>query len=33
MKINFKDLIIFENDDFLLVNKPPHLATLDERTA
>lgn len=33
MKINFQDLIIFENEDFLLVNKPPHLATLDERTA
>lgn len=33
MKINFQDLILFENDDFLLVNKPPHLATLDERTA
>ena len=33
MKINFKDIIIFEDEDFLLVNKPPHLATLDERTA
>ncbi|CAG5073602.1 Ribosomal large subunit pseudouridine synthase C [Dyadobacter sp. CECT 9623] len=33
MKINFKDLILFENEDFLVVNKPPHLATLDERTA
>ncbi len=33
MKINFKDIILFENEDFLLVNKPPHLATLDERTA
>ncbi|WP_247235754.1 RluA family pseudouridine synthase [Telluribacter sp. SYSU D00476] len=33
MKINFSDIILFENDDFLLVNKPPHLATLDERTA
>ncbi|GAB2782534.1 RluA family pseudouridine synthase [Rhabdobacter roseus] len=33
MKINFPDIILFENDDFLLVSKPPHLATLDERTA
>ncbi|CAG5010335.1 Ribosomal large subunit pseudouridine synthase C [Dyadobacter sp. CECT 9275] len=33
MKIDFKDIILFENEDFLLVNKPPHLATLDERTA
>ncbi len=32
MKINFEDIIVFEDDDFLLVNKPPHLATLDERT-
>jgi RluA family pseudouridine synthase len=27
----FSDLIIFENDDYLVVNKPPFLATLDER--
>ncbi|WP_025765224.1 RluA family pseudouridine synthase [Dyadobacter tibetensis] len=33
MKIKFEDIILFENEDFLLVNKPPHLATLDERTA
>lgn len=33
MKIDFADLILFEDEDFLLVNKPPHLATLDERTA
>jgi len=33
MKINFSDLILFENDDFIVVNKPAHLATLDERTA
>jgi 23S rRNA pseudouridine955/2504/2580 synthase len=32
MKINFADIILFENEDFLIVNKPPHLATLDERT-
>ena len=28
---NFQDLILFENDDYLVVNKPPYLATLDER--
>lgn len=29
-----KDLdILFENDDFFIVNKPPHISTLDERTA
>lgn len=27
----FQDLILFEDKDFLLVNKPPHVATLDER--
>ena len=27
----FTDLILFENDDFFLINKPPHTATLDER--
>lgn len=33
MKIDFKDIILFEDDDFLVVNKPHNLATLDERTA
>jgi 23S rRNA pseudouridine955/2504/2580 synthase len=28
---NFSDLVIFENNDYLVVNKPPFLATLDER--
>ena len=27
----FKDLIVFENDDFIVVNKPPFLATLEDR--
>jgi len=27
-----EDIILFENEDFFLVNKPPHVATLDERT-
>lgn len=33
MKISFDELILFEDEHFLLVNKPPHLATLDERSA
>jgi 23S rRNA pseudouridine955/2504/2580 synthase len=33
MKLNFKDLILFENDEYILVNKPPYVATLDERNA
>lgn len=28
---DFSDLVLFENDDFVVVNKPPFLATLDER--
>lgn len=30
---NFKDLILFENDDYIIVNKPPFIASLDERSA
>jgi 23S rRNA pseudouridine955/2504/2580 synthase len=30
-KLNFKDIILFENEDYILVNKPPHISTLDER--
>lgn len=33
MKLNFADLIVFENEDYILINKPPHVASLDERTA
>jgi 23S rRNA pseudouridine955/2504/2580 synthase len=33
MRLNFKDLIIFENDDYILISKPPHIASLDERQA
>ncbi|MDJ1469327.1 RluA family pseudouridine synthase [Xanthocytophaga flava] len=29
---SIKDIVLFENDDYILVNKPPHVATLDERT-
>jgi 23S rRNA pseudouridine955/2504/2580 synthase len=33
MKIpEFKEIIIFENDDYILVNKPPYVSSLDERT-
>ncbi|RYU84290.1 RluA family pseudouridine synthase [Hymenobacter persicinus] len=28
---DFQDLILFEDDDFIVINKPPFLATLDER--
>jgi RluA family pseudouridine synthase len=28
----FKDLILFENEDFIVINKPPFLATLEDRT-
>ncbi|QCR23397.1 RluA family pseudouridine synthase [Pontibacter sp. SGAir0037] len=28
----FKDLIVFESEDYLVVNKPPFLATLEDRT-
>lgn len=28
----FKDLILFEDDDLITVNKPPFLSTLDERS-
>lgn len=30
-KIDFKGLILFENNDYLVVNKPPYLSTLDDR--
>lgn len=30
-KPNLPDLILFENEDYLLLNKPPYFSTLDER--
>ena len=30
-KIKFEDIILFENDDFVVVNKPPFLSTLEDR--
>ena len=31
MKLKFEDLICYENDHFLVVNKPAHMASLDDR--
>ena len=28
---DFKTLIVFENEDYVVINKPPYFATLDER--
>lgn len=30
-KFNFKDIILFEDADYILVNKPPFLSTLEDR--
>ncbi len=30
-KLNFKDIILFENENYLLVSKPAHVATLEDR--
>lgn len=30
-KLSFSDLIIFENEDYIIINKPPHLSTLQDR--
>jgi 23S rRNA pseudouridine955/2504/2580 synthase len=32
MKIQFQDLILHEDQDYILINKPPYVSTLDERT-
>ncbi|CAN5390043.1 RluA family pseudouridine synthase [soil metagenome] len=31
-KLNFEDLILFENQDYIVINKLSHISTLDERT-
>jgi 23S rRNA pseudouridine955/2504/2580 synthase len=31
LKINFKDLILFEDNDFIVINKPPFISTLEDR--
>jgi 23S rRNA pseudouridine955/2504/2580 synthase len=33
MKSDFESFILFENEDYIVINKPPHVATLDERQA
>lgn len=30
-KINFRELIIFENDNYVVINKPPFVSTLEDR--
>lgn len=30
-KVRFEDIIVFENEHYLLVNKPAHMATLEDR--
>lgn len=30
-KLTFEDLILLENSDFLVINKPPYLSSLDDR--
>ncbi|MCA6381284.1 MAG: RNA pseudouridine synthase [Cytophagales bacterium] len=31
MKYNFKESILFENQDYVLINKPPFISTLEDR--
>ena len=30
-KLKFDDLILFEDDDYVLINKPPFISTLEDR--
>ncbi len=30
-KVHFKDLVLFENEDYVLINKPAFISTLDDR--
>src|SRR5690606_12226297 len=30
-KVDFNNLILFENEDYLVINKPPYLSSLDDR--
>jgi 23S rRNA pseudouridine955/2504/2580 synthase len=30
-RLDFEDIILFENEDYLLVNKPAHVSTLEDR--
>ena len=31
-ELNINELVIFENDNYLAINKPPFVSSLDERT-
>ena len=31
-KFTFKDLILFEDEDFIVINKPSGIASLDDRS-
>ncbi|MBD8491156.1 RluA family pseudouridine synthase [Echinicola sp. CAU 1574] len=30
-KVDFENLILFQNEDYIVINKPPYLSTLDDR--
>jgi 23S rRNA pseudouridine955/2504/2580 synthase len=30
-RLDFKSLVVFENDDYLIINKPPFVSTLEDR--
>lgn len=30
-KLNFEEIVLFENDNFILINKPPYVSSLPER--
>lgn len=30
---NFKDWVVFENENYLVINKPPYIATLEDRSS
>ncbi len=30
-KIKFEELFVFENEDYIIINKPPYVSSLDER--
>lgn len=30
--LKFEDILVFENDNFMIINKPPYVSTLDDRT-
>ena len=30
-RLNFEDAILYQDDDFILINKPPFISTLEDR--